>query len=89
MELPAHTDLLPAWQEVRARLRSVVGEPAYSLWISSLEVASWDGRVLRLTAPAGKHRWMAKRFAGVVERTAISVIGSELRVEFRAPGSTP
>jgi chromosomal replication initiator protein len=64
-----------------------VGEPAYSLWLASLEVASWDGRVLRLTAPAGKHRWMAKRFAGIVERTASSVIGSELRVEFRAPGS--
>jgi chromosomal replication initiator protein len=87
LELPAHTDLLPAWQEVRARLRCAVGEPAYSLWLSSLEVASWDGNVLRLTAPHGKHRWMAKRFAGIVERTAISVIGSELRVEFRAPGS--
>jgi chromosomal replication initiator protein len=72
---------------VRARLRCAVGEPAYSLWLSSLEVAGWDGHLLRLTAPGGKHRWIAKRFAGIVERTAISVIGSELRVEFRAPGS--
>jgi chromosomal replication initiator protein len=69
-------------------LRCAVGEPAYSLWLSSLEVASWDGHVLRLTAPNGKHRWITKRFAGIVERTAISVIGSELRVEFRASGST-
>ncbi|MGN6167093.1 MAG: chromosomal replication initiator protein DnaA [Solirubrobacteraceae bacterium] len=89
MELPAHTDVLPGWQEVRARLRCGVGEPAYSLWLSSLEVASWDGHVLRLTAPHGKHRWMAKRFGRIVERTAISVIGTELRVEFGAPGSHP
>jgi chromosomal replication initiator protein len=88
LALPAHPDLLPAWQEVRARLRCIVGEPAYSLWLSSLEVASWDGHVLRLTAPHGKHRWITKRFAGIVERTAISVVGSELRVEFRASGSS-
>jgi chromosomal replication initiator protein len=87
LALPAHTDVLPLWQEVRARLRGTVGEPAYSLWLSSLEVASWDGRVLRLTAPDGKHRWMARRFAGIVERAASSVMGSELKVEFRAPGS--
>jgi chromosomal replication initiator protein len=88
LALPAHPDLLPAWQEVRARLRCVVGEPAYSLWLASLEVASWDGHVLRLTAPNGKHRWITKRFAGIVERAAISVFGGELRVEFGASGSS-
>jgi chromosomal replication initiator protein len=44
--------------------------------------------VLRLTAPHHKHRWVAKRFAGVVERAARSVIGEELQVEFKAPRSS-
>jgi chromosomal replication initiator protein len=72
---------------VRASLRCAVGEPIWSLWLSSLEVASWDGRVLRLSAPDGKHRWVARRFAGIVQRTASSVIGAELRVEFRSATS--
>ncbi|MBV9310589.1 MAG: chromosomal replication initiator protein DnaA [Solirubrobacterales bacterium] len=89
MELPENPDLLPALQEVRARLRYAVGEPAYSLWLSSLVLTDWDGRVLRLTTSDGKHRWIAKRFAGIVQRTASSVIGREVQVEFvgPAPGS--
>jgi chromosomal replication initiator protein len=41
--------------------------------------------VLRLTAPDGKHRWVSKRFAHIVERTASSVLTTELRVEFFPP----
>lgn len=87
MTLPARSDLGPAWQEVLARLRCTVGEPAYSLWLSSLEVASWDGRVLRLTAPDAKQRWVAKRFARVVERTAAAVMELDVQVEFGPHGA--
>jgi chromosomal replication initiator protein len=38
--------------------------------------------VLRLSAPDDKHRWVAKRFARIVERTASAVFGAEVRVEF-------
>ncbi|MBV8943207.1 MAG: hypothetical protein JO240_15890, partial [Solirubrobacterales bacterium] len=67
------------------RLRSVIGEPAYSLWLSSLEVASWDGTVLRLTVADGKHRWVAERFGPIVQKTASSVLGATLHVKFVPP----
>lgn len=87
MDLPAQTELLPAWQEIQAKLRCAVGEPTYSLWLSSLAVAGWDGRLLRLAAPDGKERWVARRFARVVERIASSVLGQGVRVEFTALSS--
>lgn len=83
--MPAHTQSLPEWREITLRLRCAVGEPTYSLWLSALEVASWDGVVLRLVAPDDKRRWVAKRFARVVQRTASSVLGTELRVELVSP----
>ena len=85
LDLPANTESLPAWQEVRVRLRSVIGEPAYSLWLSSLEVVSWDGTVLRLTVADDKHRWVAERFGRIVQKTASSVLGATLHVKFVAP----
>lgn len=84
LDLPAHTQSVPEWREVTVRLRCAVGEPAYSLWLADLEVAGWDGAVLRLTAPDGKHPWVAKRFARVVQRVASSVLGPEVRIEFTA-----
>ena len=91
MHLPGYTHSLPAWQEVQTRLRHTVGEPAYGLWLASLEVVAWDGSVLQLAAPDGKHQWLAKRFARVVAQTASSVMGREVQVEFtgRAPGFGP
>jgi chromosomal replication initiator protein len=87
LHLPAHTQSLPAWQEVQARLRGAVGEPAYSLWLASLEVIAWNGTVLHLAAPDDKHQWLAKRFARVVASAAGAVLGQDVRVEFT--GATP
>ncbi len=87
MYLPGHTQSLPAWQEVQARLRCAVGEPAYGLWLASLEVVAWNGSVLQLAAPDGKHQWLAKRFARVVADTAASVLGQEVKVEFTGRGA--
>ncbi len=72
---------------MQARLRCTVGEPAYSLWLESLELAAWDDAVLKLTAPEGKQQWLAKRFARVVASAAGAVMGQEVRVEFT--GSSP
>jgi chromosomal replication initiator protein len=87
LHLPGYTQSLPAWQEVQARLRQAVGEPAYGLWLSSLEVVAWNGSVLRLAAPDGKHQWLAKRFARVVAQTAASVLSQEVQVEFTGPAA--
>ena len=89
MELPAPTQSMPAWQELRTRLRVVVGDPTFGLWLSSLELAGWDGATLKLAAPEDKRRWIAKRYGRVIERTASAVLGVEVQVEFIGPaGST-
>lgn len=82
MDLRAQTQPPEAWQEVKARLRSAAGEPAYELWLAALEPAGWDGGVLRLRAPETTHQWVARRFGRLIEREARRTLGGEVRVEF-------
>ena len=82
MDLPAQTPSLPAWQEVRARLRSLAGESAYELWLASLEPLGWDGTVVRLRAPESTRQWVSRRFGSLIEREAQGVLGPRTRVEF-------
>jgi chromosomal replication initiator protein len=85
MELRSQPELMPAWREVRASVRSAVGDSTYRIWLESLEPDGWDGSVLRVTAPAETTAWVAERFGQVVERSVRSVFGPGARVSF-APG---
>ena len=81
--MPAQLEeLTPAWHEIRAELRRVVGESAYELWLSSVEVKDWDGAFLLLQAPPSKQAWIAKRFGRIVESCVRGVIGGAVRVAF-------
>jgi chromosomal replication initiator protein len=82
LELPAHLELTPAWREIRAELRRVVGESTYEIWLAPLEVKSWDGTVLLLEGPGATQAWVSKRFARVLEDCARAVTGSTTRVAF-------
>lgn len=82
MELPAHLELASAWREICAELRRVVGESAYEIWLAPLEVKAWDGVVLLLQAPPSTQAWVAKRFGGVLENCARTVVGSAATVSF-------
>lgn len=87
MELPAHLELASAWREISAELRRVVGESAYEIWLAPLEVKAWDGVVLLLQAPPSTQAWVAKRFGGVLENCARTVVGSAATISFAGPAN--
>ena len=67
MDLPAHAEVVPAWREIRAELRRVVGESTYEIWLAPLEVQWLEGGVLLLKAPTATQAWIAKRFGRLLE----------------------
>lgn len=73
--MPAHLELTRVWRETRAELRRVVGESPYEIWLAPLEPESWDGKVLRLSAPPTTRAWVANRFGQILERCARTVGG--------------
>lgn len=82
MELPAHSELTPAWREISAELRRVVGESTYEMWLALLEPRGWDGTVLFLQAPPDTVRWVSRRFDHVLQRCVRMVLGPQARAEF-------
>ncbi|MGH2843184.1 MAG: chromosomal replication initiator protein DnaA [Solirubrobacteraceae bacterium] len=80
--MPARLELTPAWQDIRTRLRSAVGESTYELWLAALEVKAWDGTVLMLQAEPDAERWLAGRYGRLLERCAQDVLGPAARVAF-------
>ena len=77
-----HPELTPAWRQIRAELRRVVGESTYEIWLAPLEVKAWDGDVLVVQAPAATRAWVAKRFGRILDTCAKSVAGAGIRVVF-------
>ena len=88
MELSAHTDIAPAWHEIRAELRRTLGESTYEIWLEPLEAEWLDNHLLLLKAPADTHSWVAKRFGRLLESTVRAVLGAEVRVAFADPHGT-
>src|ERR1022692_2842194 len=82
LELAVHPELTPAWRQIRAELRRVVGESTYEIWLAPLEVKAWDGDVLVVQAPAATRAWVAKRFGRILDTCAKSVAGAGIRVVF-------
>jgi len=80
--LPAHLEQTPAWQDIRTRLRSTVGESIYDVWLSGIAVKGWDGSVLVLQAEQGAESWLSARYGPVVERCAQQVLGANVRIAF-------
>ncbi|MHB8657486.1 MAG: chromosomal replication initiator protein DnaA [Solirubrobacteraceae bacterium] len=86
MALPAHFDLSPAWCDIRAELRRLVGESTYELWLAPLEARAWEDGVLVLQAPATTQAWVSKRFGRVLGDSVRSVIGPDAKIAFAGPG---
>ena len=80
--MPAHLELTPAWQDIKTRLRSAVGESIYEVWLSGLEVSAWDGTVLVLQAEQGAEGWLAGRYGQLLERCTQDVLGPAAKVAF-------
>lgn len=80
--MPAHLELTPAWQDIKTRLRSAVGDSTYEVWLAALEVKAWDGTVLILQAEPEAERWLAGRYGRLLESCARDVLGSAAKVAF-------
>ncbi len=82
MELRAQLEPDAAWREIRGELRSAVGDSTFELWLDALQLDSCQGTTLTLQAPSSTQAWVAKRFAGVIESCARSVVGEDARIGF-------
>jgi chromosomal replication initiator protein len=82
LELPAHLEPSPAWRQIRAEIRRVVGESTYEIWLAPLEVVSLEDGLLLLKAPADTKAWVAKRFGRLLEASAKVVLNRDVRVVF-------
>jgi chromosomal replication initiator protein len=88
LELPAHLEPTPAWQDIRSQLRRTVGDSTYDIWLAPLELKSWDGSVLVLQGKAGTDTWVAERFGRVLERCAQQRLGKNVKVAFAGDPAT-
>lgn len=85
MELHAHPELTPAWRQIAAELRRVVGDSTYELWLAPLKPKFWDGTTLTLEAPPDTCTWVPKRFGHVLQRSVCKVLGPTVRAEVLGP----
>jgi len=82
LPLPAPPDAASAWQQIRGELQRLLSESAYEIWLAPLQLESWDGEVLTLTAPSETQQWLSGRFGPIIERCAKQVLGPDSRVVF-------
>lgn len=80
--MPLALELTPAWQDLKNRLRSEVGDSVYAVWFSSLSVCSWDGAILVIASKPGTERFLSERFGRTIERCAQATLGEHVRVAF-------
>jgi chromosomal replication initiator protein len=86
--LPTHLELTPAWKDITSRLRTAVGDSTYDIWLSQIEVKTWDGSVLVLQGEPGTETWIADRYGQILERCAQAVFGSSVKVAFAGDPAT-
>jgi chromosomal replication initiator protein len=80
--VPLALELTPAWQDLKNKLRSEVGDSVYAVWFSCLSVCSWDGAILVVASKPGTERFLSERFGRTVERCAQAALGDHVRVAF-------
>ena len=67
------------WDQIRKRLRELVGESMFEIWLDPLELIAVDpGGALVLDAPHATFFWLQHRYGRVVARCA-SAVSREVR----------
>ncbi len=66
---------------MQAELRRAVDPAAFDLWLAPLRLRDLDGDTLVLEAPDERRRWVADRFARVLQTCAAVVLGPDAAVE--------
>lgn len=82
LPLPALPEPHSVWTEFRAALRRIAGDAEFEIWLSPLELRSWDGDVLLIQAPAATQAWVSKRFGNMLRACLQTIVGEWARVEF-------
>ena len=75
------SDAADTWSRVQAELRRAVEPAAYDRWLAPLRLRQIDGHTLVLEAPADRRRWVAGRFARVLQTCAAAVVGPDAAVD--------
>ncbi|MGI8712310.1 MAG: chromosomal replication initiator protein DnaA [Solirubrobacteraceae bacterium] len=65
---------------IRTELRRLVGDSAFLIWLERLELDSWDGELLTLTAPSETAAWVSGRFGGLLQRCVREHFGPGARM---------
>jgi chromosomal replication initiator protein len=88
LELPGHLDVASAWREIRARLRSILGESQYAVWVEPLALHSLQGDTLFLTGPEQTAGWLRKRYGPALKRSVCEVLGPDAQIAFTGDHDT-
>ncbi|MGI8863502.1 MAG: chromosomal replication initiator protein DnaA [Solirubrobacteraceae bacterium] len=73
------------WRTIRAELRQTLGDSAFDIWLAPVQLESWDGRRLSLSAPQPTAGWLSNRYGAVLERCARHQLGPDVQVELSSP----
>jgi hypothetical protein len=66
--IPGHADRND-WEQIRNRLRELVGDSTFEIWLEPLELIAIDtADVLLIAAPAAMRGWVEQRFSRVLAR---------------------
>jgi chromosomal replication initiator protein len=87
LALPAQPDATSVWRMIKAELREIVGYSTFDIWLSGLELRSWDGCVMALAAPEATAAWVAGRYGAPLERCARRHLGPDVRVVLNGAGA--
>jgi chromosomal replication initiator protein len=82
-------DLDRIWPDVQAHLREAVPEAVHQIWFEPLRPRELAGTTLVVEAPDAHVRWLADRFARVLQTCAAAVLGPEASVHVVAASSSP
>jgi chromosomal replication initiator protein len=89
--LSVNPELEYAWPQIRAHLQRAVSASTFSIWLDALEpVDIQAGTLVVAAADDARRRWVAERFASLLDSSTAAVLGPDVRVEIVvADGSPP
>ncbi len=73
-------DLLSNWDSVRGRLRSLVSDTAFHIWIDPIRPAASSGNTIFIAAPASICSWVEQRFGFIISKEISSSLGKDVHV---------
>ncbi len=88
----AHAAVVGRGQKIRAMLKARLGEEIYSSWFKTMDLESFDGRLLRVSVPVKFVRnWIHEHYSDHILQCARTefVTAERIEVVWRQPGATP